>query len=512
MFGPRVAFGSFVLNSESGTLLRGGVPVPVGYRALLLLAKLTDSAGQVLTKTELIDAAWPGIAVEESNLSVQIASLRRLLGSMSDGTDWIATVARVGYRFTGTVEKLDQPAVTAAASEPGPSVAVLPFTNLSEDAQQQYFADGLAEDIITRLGRLRWLFVPARNSSFSYRGKAVDVKQVGRELGVRYVLDGSVRRSGQRLRIGAEVSDTSSGHQVWAEHYDVESSDFLTLQDQIADSVIGAIEPRLYAAEYNRFQSRSPSNLDAWGFVMRAMPHVWTWGPAADIDAAEALLMRATEIEPDYPRAKSLLACMRTARALLGIVDPTANLAAAQEMAERAIQRDPIDPWTHFAAGFSYMVARRFDQAVEALSEAISLNPSLAIAHTILGSTYGYGGLPRDGLHHLAIAERLSPRDFTQPANLSIKGMCHFVIGDFAEAVRLESRAVRLRPHFGTAWRTLAASAGISGDQAIAVWALSEAKRLQPSLSLDWVEKYYPMVRPEHRALYIEGLQISGLS
>ncbi|MGX5843579.1 winged helix-turn-helix domain-containing protein [Mesorhizobium sp. ArgA1] len=163
MLGPRVAFGSFVLNSESGTLLRSGVPVPVGYRALLLLAKLTDRPGQVLTKAELIDAAWPGVAVEESNLSVQIASLRRLLGAMSDGTDWIATVARVGYRFTGAVEKLDQPAMAAPPSEPGPSVAVLPFANLSEDPEQQYFADGLAEDIITRLGRLRWLFVPARN-------------------------------------------------------------------------------------------------------------------------------------------------------------------------------------------------------------------------------------------------------------------------------------------------------------------------------------------------------------
>ncbi len=203
---------------------------------------------------------------------------------------------------------------------------------------------------------------------------------------------------------------------------------------------------------------------------------------------------------------------MRAARALLGLGDAAIDLPTAHDMAERAIQRDPEDPWTHFAAGFSYMVARRFDQAVEALSEAIGLNPSLAIAHTILGSTYGYGGSSSDGLQQLAIAERLSPRDFTQAANLSIRGMCYFVAGDFSECVRLESRAIKLRPHFGTAWRTLAAAAGLAGDDATARAALAKAISLQPSLCADWVEKHYPMVRPEHRKLYIEGLRVAGLS
>lgn len=507
----RFAFGPFVLNPEAGTLLRQGVPVPIGYRALLLLTELVRHPGEVLTKTDLMDVAWPGTAVEESNLSVQIGSLRKLLGPTSDGLEWIATIARVGYRFAGEIGKLNDMTVGRNPSEPGPSIAVLPFVNLSGDIEQQYFADGLAEDIITRLSRLRWLFVAARNSSFSYQGKPVDVKQMGGELGVRYVLAGSVRRSGQRLRIGAELGDTSSGRQVWSERYDVQLVDFFELQDQIADSVIGAIEPRLYAAEQQRFLGRSPGNLDAWGFVMKAMPHVWTWGSTADIDAAERLLKQATDLDPHYPRANSLLACMRASRVLLGIVDPATELAAAQDMAERAIQRDPEDPWTHLAAGFSQMIGRHFDQAVEALTEAISLNPSLAIAHMIFGSTYGYGGLPEDGMHHLAIAERLSPRDFTQAANLSIKGMCHFVAGNFPESVRLESRAVKLRPHFGTAWRTLAAAAGMADDSTVASRALSEAMRCQPSLSIDWIEKYYPMVRPEHRAVYIEGLRVAGL-
>ena len=342
----RFAFGPFVLSPEAGTLLRQGVPVPVGYRALLLLTELVRHAGEVLTKTDLMDVAWPGTAVEESNLSVQIASLRKLLGPASDGMDWIATIPRVGYRFAGEIEKLDDTTAARSPSEPGPSIAVLPFANLSGDIEQQYFADGLAEDIITRISRLRWLFVSARNSSFSYRGKLVDVTQIGRELGVRYVLDGSVRRSGQRLRIGAELSDTSSGRQVWAERYDVQLADFFELQDQIADSVIGAIEPKLYAAEHQRFQGRSPGNLDAWGFVMKAMPHVWSWGSAAEIDAAEGLLKQASDLDPDYPRANCLLALMLATRVLLGLDERAAHTAGRPRHGgpgDPARRRRPVD-------------------------------------------------------------------------------------------------------------------------------------------------------------------------
>jgi TolB-like protein len=246
MVAPRIAFGSFVLDTSAGTLLQQGVAVPVSYRGLLLLAAFLKRPGEVLTKPELMDAAWPGTAVEESNLFVQIASLRKLLGSSLDGAEWIVTVPRVGYRFTGKIETpggasnpIEQP------TEAGPSIAILPFANLSDDVEQQYFADGLAEDISTRLARLHRLVVSARNSSFTYKSKAADAKQIGRELGVRYVLDGSVRRSGQRLRISSRLSDALTGLQVWAEQYDVEMADFFALQDKIAESVIAAIEPLL---------------------------------------------------------------------------------------------------------------------------------------------------------------------------------------------------------------------------------------------------------------------------
>ncbi|MER9328534.1 adenylate/guanylate cyclase domain-containing protein [Mesorhizobium sp. M0488] len=424
-------------------------------------------------------------------------------------------VRTYGLRLRDTVPK-SEPAASAESSEnwalpDTPSIAVLPFQNMGGDPEQEYFADGLAEDIITRLSRLRWLFVSARNSLFTYKGKAVDVKQVGRELGVRYVLDGSVRRSGHRLRIGAQVSDTSTGVQVWAERYDVELSEFFALQDQIAESVIAAIEPRLYTAEQQRFQRSSPNSLDAWGFVMKAMPYVWTWSSATEIEIAQGFLKQATDLDPNYPRANSLLAWAHAARVLSGWANAVDILPTSRALAQRAIQRDPEDPWTHLAAGFVHMVSRGFDSAVRELNEAIELNPSFAFAHSILGSTYGYGGMPADGLNHLEIAGRLSPRDYTYAANFSILGLCHFMAGRYADAVQCECRAVELRPHFGSAWRTYATAAGMAGELDIAVHALSEAKRLQPSLSLQWVEKFHPIVHDKHRALYVEGLRIAGL-
>jgi TolB-like protein/Tfp pilus assembly protein PilF len=509
MSAQKLAFGPFVFDAGAATLTRRGAPVPVSYRGVLLLTAFLQRPGESMSKSVLMEAAWPGLAVEESNLTVQIALLRKLLGEKPEGGDWIATSPRVGYRFAGAVQPLR--GRDHEADEAAPSIAVLPFENLTEDVAQQHFADGLAEDIITRLSRLRWLFVSARNSSFSFGGKGLDLRKIGRGLGVRYVLSGSVRRSEKRLRVAAQLSDASNGRQVWAERYDVELSDFFTLQDEIAASVIGAIEPQLYAAEHQRFENHRPEILDAWGYVMKAMPYVWTWLSAKDMAVAEDLLRRALEIKPDYPRAMSLLAWIRTAAYQLGWSEARETIEEARGLARKAIQADPHDPWPHFAAGYVQMVSRGFDEAVAELAEAIDLNPSFAFAHMILGCAYGYGGMPDDGLHHLALASRLSPRDFTRSGHLSTCGLCHFVAGRFAAAADYERRAVELNPDFGTAWRTYAASAGMAGRQEEAARALKEAKRLHPTLSVAWVESFHPIVKASDRAVYVQGLRAAGL-
>jgi adenylate cyclase len=516
-------FDEYALDTDRRELRRGDGLLPVEPKVFDLLVYLIDSRDRVVSKEDLIAGVWTGRVVSDSALTSCINAARVTIGDSGESQRLIKTLPRKGVRFVGAVREENSPAGPESPSDAPasprpalalpdkPSVTVLPFTNLSDDSEQQYFADGLAEDIITRLARLKWLFVSARNSSFTYKGKAVDVKQVGRELGVRYVLGGSVRRSGQRLRIGAELSEAATGLQVWAERYDVDLADFFSLQDQISKSVIAAIEPRLFAAEHQRFQSRSPDSLDAWGFVMKAMPYVWDWGSAQEIEIAQALLKQAINIDPDYARANSLLAWTQAARVQLGWADAGDVLGAARAMAQRAIQRDSEDPWTHLAAGYVHMISRGFDQAVKELTEAIELNPSLAFAHVVLGATYGYGGMSDDGLHHCGLAARLSPRDFTQAVNFSVRGLCHFMAGRFTEAVEWEHRAVELRPHFGSAWRTLAAAAGNAGNLDVATRALSDAKRLHPLLSVEWVEKYHPIVHERDRVTYIEGLRAAGL-
>jgi len=516
MSAQRFAFGPFVLDAEAGTLRRDGVPVPVGYRGFLLLKAFVDRPGEVLTKSDLFQAGWQGAVVEETNLTVQIASLRKHLGQSPGGGDWIATIPRVGYRFAGPVkteadatnDKVD----TGRTQESGSaSIAVLPFLNLSADPEQEYFADGVVEDIIAGLSRLRWLSVIARNSTFAYKGKSPDVRQVGIDLGVRYVLEGSVRRAGSRVRVAAELVEAASARQVWAERYDREVTDLFAVQDEITSSVIASIEPHLFAAEGLSYRRKLPGSLDAWGYAMRAMPTVWSWaGP--DSDSALRDLHRAIAIDQGYTHAYSLIAWTYASRAHMGIVRLPEVLEQALTAARRAIQLDGEDPWGHLALGYVHMHARRFLPAVEELSEAIELNPNFALAYGVLGAAFGFGGEPDKGLEQLRIALRLSPRDAQQAIFLSAEAICHFVGGRYAESAALNRRAVKLRPHFVSAWRTLAAAAGLAGDQETATNAVAEALKLQPELSTEWIERYYALVRREDRERYIQGLRNAGLS
>jgi adenylate cyclase len=391
-----------------------------------------------------------------------------------------------------------------------PSIAVLAFQNMSGDPEQEYFGDGIAEDIITALSKLRGFFVIARNSSFAYKGKSPDIRQIARELGVRYVLEGSVRKGGDRLRVSGQLIDAMSGNHIWAERYDRPTAEIFALQDEIAASVVVAIEPQIYAAEGLRLRSKSPESLDAWGCVVRAMPYIWTW-VIQDEDIGINLLKRAIELDPGYGRARSLLAWAFATRVVSGRLEFEQGIFDALTLAQRAIDLDPDDPWAHFAAGYVYSFSRRLGPAVEELNEALQRNPNFAFARTILACAYGYAGFAEDGLRHLELARRLSPRDYTQAASLSIEGLCHFVAGRYGNAVTAERRAVQIRPDYCTAWRTLTAAAGFADDLEQARMGLVQCKRLQPNLSIDWVEKYHPLIRPEDRAKYIEGLRRAGL-
>ncbi|MGA8499116.1 MAG: winged helix-turn-helix domain-containing protein [Xanthobacteraceae bacterium] len=250
-------------------------PVALGSRALDLAWLLIERRGELISKDEIMEAVWPGRAVEDNNLTVQISTLRRVLDQARGEGSCIQTVAGRGYRFVAPVTRVAAEVLSATVLSPAnepralpdrPSLAVLPFQNMSGDPEQQYFADGMVEEIITALSRIRWLFVIARNSSLTYGGHAVDVKQVGRELGVRYVLEGSVRKAGSRVRISAQLIETAAGAHLWADHFDGTLEDVFELQDKVAGSVAGIIEPTLRVAETRRSSDRPTADLTAYDF------------------------------------------------------------------------------------------------------------------------------------------------------------------------------------------------------------------------------------------------------
>ena len=279
-----VSFGPFRLDLGLRQLARDGNPVKLGNRALDILCTLAAAGGEIVTKDELMARVWTGLVVEESNLQVHVSALRKALDE-KDGAIHLVTVPGRGYRLMGVrpsqarSEELDLPANSPASERP--SIAVLPFQNMSNDPDQDYFADGMVEEIIAGLSRIKWLVVIARNSTFTYKGMAVDVRQAGRELGVRYVLEGSVRKSANRLRITAKLIEAETRAQLWTERYDTALDDIFTVQDEIAMSVIGAIEPGLRKVEIDRVRRKRPDSLDAYDLVLQALPFVYNMMPDA---------------------------------------------------------------------------------------------------------------------------------------------------------------------------------------------------------------------------------------
>jgi adenylate cyclase len=301
-------------------------------------------------------------------------------------------------------------ATTEHAASDRPSIAVLPFVNMSGDPEQEFFADGISEDIITGLSKLRWFFVIARNSSFAYKGKAVDVKRAARELSVRYVLEGSVRKGGNRVRITAQLIDAATSNHIWAARYDGELIDVFALQDEITRKVVSAIEPRLLEAEGVRALTRAPADLDAWELVARANSIFWRMTPA-NSEAAIALYREAVRRHPAYAPAHSMLAVALLMSGFVGWTAMTGNVKEAADLAARAAQLDGSHPWAHLALGQLATMRKQTDAAENAFQHALELNPNFAAAHGFLGYALALAGQSERALEHLNQALSLSPHD-----------------------------------------------------------------------------------------------------
>ena len=399
----------------------------------------------------------------------------------------------------------------ARLATPGkPSIAVLPFQNMSGDPEQEYFADGISEDVITGLSKLRWFFVIARNSSFRYRGKGIDVKRAAAELGVRYVLEGSVRKAGNRVRITAQLIDAANGNHLWADHFDGDLSDVFALQDEITRNVVAAVEPRLLEAESLRSQQRSPKDIDAWDMVMRANSLFWRL-THTECEAAIAILRRGVELHPDYAPAQSMLAFMllmtrwavRTSSEAEAEVEETAKLAA------RAAQLDDSDPWAHLALASVAFTQRQTNEAVDEYRRALELNPNFAAARGYLGLALALDGRSDEAIENVEQAMRMSPRDPQNSMFNAALAVAHYLAGRYTEAVGFARRSSQQREGLIAGSRILIASLAQAGRIDEARAAMRRLRETHPNVSIAWIEKYVPYTAGP-MAKFVEGMRKAG--
>ena len=431
------------------------------------------------------------------------------------GEQTVKNIARpIGVHRVSLVEST--PSVTfrsTEAAEPStanrPSIAVLPFANISGDPEQEYFADGISEDIITGLSKLRWFFVIARNSSFAYKGKAVDVTRVSRELGVRYVLEGSVRKGGNRVRITAQLIDASTGNHIWADRYDGDLADVFALQDEITKKVVAAIEPKLLEAEGVRSQGRSSEDLDAWDMVMQTNSLLWRL-TKIDIDAAIAMLRLAIERYPNYAPAHSMLAIALLFRAISVGVAHSQDMKEAALLASRATELDDNDPWAHLALGWTAFLRRRSHDARVEYQRALDINPNFAAARGHLGMALACDGQSDTAIHQLEQALRMSPHD---PQNIFVYtglAVAHYLAGNYPDAVDFGHKAVQQRPGFTGGHRIYVASLAQAGQIEEARSALDRLKELQPEISIAWIQQNSPYTAGPLVKL-LDGMRKAGL-
>jgi adenylate cyclase len=392
-----------------------------------------------------------------------------------------------------------------------PSIAVLPFQNISGDPEQEYFADGMVEEIITALSRIRWFFVIARNSTFTYKGRAVDVKQVGRELGVRYVLEGSVRKAGNRIRVTAQLVEAETGNHVWAERYDRDLADIFAVQDEITERVVAAIEPELYAAEQVRSQSKPPDSLDAWECVIRALSLIGQ-GTRDENTEAEALCRRAIAIAPGYARAHSLLAWALLRRSLWSGDFQTVVPEVSVET-QTALALDDRDPWAYFVPGMLQARLRRFGEAARSSRQALELNPNFALAHAFLATTLANQGASKEAISGAEHALRLSPRDRPVGVYASMAtANVHFTAGRYAECATWARNLIEKSPGYLAGHIFLTAALALEGDPTAAAEARDTLVRFRPEFSLAWMTENLPMpVTGEMAERLREGLRKAGV-
>jgi len=485
-----------------------------------LLLFLIEQRDRVVSKDDLIGGVWGNRIISDSALNSRINAARKAVQDDGKAQRLIRTIARKGFRFVGDCVQMSaigqgvpaepEPAPAAVVTD-RPAIAVLAFKNMSDDAEQEYFCDGISEDILTGLAKVRWFFVIARNSSFSYKGRNVHISRIAEELKVRYVVEGSVRKAGDRVRISAQLNDVATSSHIWAEHFDRELVDVFAVQDEITNAIVAAVEPQIYAAENFRARRKPPSSLDAWDLLMRALSHYWRV-TREDHMVAQAMLEKAIAIDPNYGQALSVLATSYMFGVHLGWADLSKVAPVAERAAALAVQLDHEDAWAHTALGSVYFSTRRLDDALSEFETAVRLNSNFCLAQGYYALALSYAGRSEDAFEAAQRAIRLSPRDPSLAIYYGIAGYARFMARRYDEAIALAREAIRHRGDLTGAYRVLAVSAGMSGDTDTAEAALLELRRTQPNISLSWIATQLPWRDEYDREHYLEGFRRAGLT
>ena len=489
-----------------------------------LLEYLIRHRERVVSKDDLLAAIWHGRIVSESALTTRINSARAAIGDSGDSQRLIKTLRGKGFRFVGMVREEERSAAISPAIgsiEPSrpqpslseqPSIAVLPFMNMSGDPEQDYFADGMTEEIITALARFKNLFVIASNSSFTYRNRSVDIKQVARELGVRYVLEGSVRKAADRVRITGQLIVAETGRHIWTERFDRRLEDIFDLQDEISENIVGAVEPEILSAELNRSRGKGPGNLAAYDCVLRAYQHLWILTPE-DNNRALDFLRQAVLLEPNYALAYAYASWADLFRVQLtqgGSLRPL--LTEALTFAQRAVELDPSDPLIQTIRGaWQLMIERDFDGGLARHEEAFQKNPNSV---WICGGN-GFGNAlcrqPNRALDMLKRARRLSPHDPSMFLWLPGGAIAHFLAGRPQEAIRWTEDALQLNPRHLISLLLRAAAETAAGRDEAARQYVERMRTINPTLDLKFASRMLPFKFADDKECILSALTRAGL-
>lgn len=515
-------FEKYVLDTDRRELRQGGELVHLAPQVFDILVYLIRHRDRVISKDDLMAAVWGGRIVSESALTTRLNGARKAIGDSGEDQRLIKTLPRKGIRFVGDVCEENHPASSPSGntqppianllSQEQPSIVVLPFANLSGDPLQDYFTDGIVEDITTELSRFSELFVIARNTSFTYKGQAVDVRAVGRDLGVRYALEGSVRKVEKRVRITGQLIDAESGKHIWADRFESSLDDIFELQDQMAHSVVGAITPRLEQAEIERAKRKPTESLSAYDCFLRGMAswHDWT---RAGHDAALKQFYRAIELDPMFARPHSLAAgCFVMRKSNGWVVDRAAEISETNRLARLGADLGRADAvalaWSAHALA---QVVGDIKAGIALIDHALRLNPNLAVAWQRSGWIHVYAGEPEVAIEHVRTAMRLSPLDPLMHLAHSAIAYGYFFLGDLDQSSIWSDRALQMRPDWPAALRVSAMSHALAGRERPAQQAMIRLRALQPTLRLSNLHEQMFIHRPEHMEKFVEAMRTAGL-